>query len=146
MFFFQLPWIPETLLSRRRAAPIARALRGGSLVKDAWTGEELEHYRTAFSRPGALTGPIGYYRAAFRSFFKMRRERGRRIQARTLILWGREDRFLGPELLEPAELAPYWDEGMAPEVRFIPDAGHFVQNEASEQINTELLAWLGPPA
>jgi pimeloyl-ACP methyl ester carboxylesterase len=30
-------------------------------------------------------------------------------------------------------------------VVWIDDAGHFVQNEAPERVNAELLGWLGPP-
>jgi pimeloyl-ACP methyl ester carboxylesterase len=143
MFFFQIPGLPEWLLSQGHAVRIARALRGGSTVKDAWTREELAHYQDAFSAPANLTGPIGYYRGAFRSFFKMRKERDRRIRASTLILWGVEDRFLGKELLEPARMAPFWEDGRAPEVRLIEGAGHFVQNEAPDRVNAGLLSWLG---
>lgn len=63
MFFFQLPWLPERLLSRQNGAQIARALRGGSHVRDAWPAEELERYRAALSRPADLVGPLAYYRA-----------------------------------------------------------------------------------
>jgi pimeloyl-ACP methyl ester carboxylesterase len=35
-------------------------------------------------------------------------------------------------------------DGNLPEVVFIEDAGHFVQNEAPERVNEELLRWLGP--
>src|SRR5574340_319434 len=47
MLLFQLPWLPEWLLTRHRAAAVARALRGGSHVRSAWPPEELERYRQA---------------------------------------------------------------------------------------------------
>jgi pimeloyl-ACP methyl ester carboxylesterase len=142
MFLFQLPVLPELLFTARGAEAVARGLRGGSTIRDHWTSEELAHYQTAFLKPGAASAAIGYYRAAMRSFFKLRRERERVIEAPTLILWGKEDRFLGTELLEPGPMARFWRQ--PPEIRFIEGAGHFVQNEAPERINQELLAWLGP--
>jgi pimeloyl-ACP methyl ester carboxylesterase len=33
-------------------------------------------------------------------------------------------------------------EGNVPEVVFIEDAGHFVQNEMPDRVNEELLRWL----
>jgi pimeloyl-ACP methyl ester carboxylesterase len=37
-------------------------------------------------------------------------------------------------------------EGTLPTVVWIEDAGHFVQNEAPERVNDELVRWLGPAA
>jgi pimeloyl-ACP methyl ester carboxylesterase len=62
----------------------------------------------------------------------------------TLILWGVEDRFLGRELVAPEALRPTLADGNVPEVVWIEDAGHFVQNEAPERVNAELVRWLGP--
>lgn len=145
MLLFQVPLLPEWLLTRDRAAGVARALRGGSYVRSAWPAEELEPYRRAFLQPGAARAALGYYRAAFRG----RRSRGPRprpISAPTLILWGVEDRFLGVETIARAKLAPYLSPGNAPEIVPIEGAGHFVQNEAPEQVNAALLRWLGPGA
>jgi epoxide hydrolase 4 len=136
MVFFQLPWLPERLLSHDRGRGIARALRGGSHVRDAWPEAELARYRAAFSRPADLAGPLAYYRTAFRR--RSPRLPGP-IAAPVLVLWGVHDRFLGPALADEGRLRRY-----APDVRVIriEDAGHFVQNEAPERVNEELLAWL----
>lgn len=147
MLFFQLPWIPEWNLTRNGAAQVARALRGGSAVRQAWPREETDRYRQAFLQPGAARAALGYYRSAFRSWGGARRD-GRKspIAAPTLVLWGALDRFLGRELVDPAKMAPYFAAGNAPEVRFLEEAGHFVQNEAPERVNAALLEWLGAPA
>jgi pimeloyl-ACP methyl ester carboxylesterase len=120
---------------------------GGSHRKDVWPPEELEAYRAAFSRPGRARAAIGWYRAAFRPSFRRRRPRAStrpRVSAPTLVLWGVEDRFLGRELVSPDALRRALADGNVPEVVFIDDAGHFVQNEAPERVNEELLRWLGP--
>lgn len=142
MLLFQLPWLPEWLLTRDRAAGVARALRGGSHVRSAWPPEELEHYRRAFLQPGAASAALGYYRAALRA--RPRGPRPQPIAAPTLILWGVLDRFLGAETVSRARLAPVLAPGNEPEIVWIEGAGHFVQNEAPEQVNAELLRWLGP--
>jgi pimeloyl-ACP methyl ester carboxylesterase len=141
LFFFQLPWLPERLLSRDRGRQIVRALRAGSHVRDAWPDDELEYYRQAFSRPSDLVGPLAYYRTAFRRGLLRRSPRlGDPIGMPVLVLWGVHDRFLGPALADEARLRRY-----APDLRVvrIEGAGHFVQNEAPERVNRELLAWLG---
>ena len=137
--FFQLPWLPERLLSRRRGSAIARALRGGSHVRAAWPADELDVYRDAFSRPADLAGPLAYYRTAFR--------RGMPpltgiVAVPVLVLWGRRDRFLAASLADERRLGRH---ALDLCVVRIEDAGHFVQNEAPERVNRELLAWLGRP-
>ena len=144
VFQFQVPLYPERRLSRDRGAAIARALRGGSHVRSAWPDEELEHYRNAFSTRPKLRGPLAYYRTAFRhALLRRGAGLGGPIDAPTLVLWGMRDRFLGPSFADERRLRPH-----APNVKVvrIDDAGHFVQNEAPELVNAELLAWLGGPS
>jgi epoxide hydrolase 4 len=140
IFQFQIPFLPERQLSKDRGAKIARALRGGSHVKTAWTDDELEHYRAAFDEPRKLKGPLAYYRTAFRHALHRRGAGlGGPIQAPTLVLWGMRDRFLAPGFADPERLRRY-----APQVEVveIEEAGHYVQNEAPERVNAELLRWL----
>lgn len=141
--WFQVPFVPEWQLSRNGAAQVARSLRGGSHVREAWPQEELAHYRRAFDEPRKLRGPLAYYRTAFR---QMLLRRGPvlpgRIEAPTLVLWGMHDRFLGSWLADPKRLAQFvGDLTVVP----VEDAGHFVQNEAPERVNAALLAWLQAP-
>jgi epoxide hydrolase 4 len=144
MLVFQLPWLAEHLLTRKDCSGIARALRGGSHVREAWTREELDHAREVFMRPGVAAAALGYYRTAARRPGIARRLSARHpITAPTLILWGVHDQFLGEEFIRPGRLLPYFALGNEPEVRRIEEAGHFVQNEAPERVNEELLGWLG---
>ena len=144
ILFFQLPWFPERRMAADGAAVVARALVGGSHRRDAWPPEELDAYRAAFARPGRAKAAIDWYRASFRRILRPRRSNGRsrRVAAPTLVLWGAEDRFLGRELVAPDVLRRVLTEGNVPEVVFIEDAGHFVQNEMPDRVNEELLRWL----
>ena len=146
MFFFQLPWLPERSLTRDGGRAIARALRGGSYVREAWPREELDRAREAFLRPGVASAALAYYRTAARRPGIARRLAARHpITAPTLILWGAHDRFLGEETIRPERLRPYFAPGNEPEIRRIEEAGHFVQNEAPERVNEELISWLTAP-
>jgi pimeloyl-ACP methyl ester carboxylesterase len=146
VLFFQLPWLPERRMAANAAEVVARALVGGSYRREAWTREEVDAYRAAFARPGRAKAAIDWYRAAFRPSLRRRRSGGARarVAAPTLVLWGVEDRFLERELVAPGALRRVLAEGNVPEVVFVDDAGHFLQNEAPDRVNEELVRWLGP--
>ena len=147
VLFFQLPWLPERRMAANAAEVVARALVGGSYRREAWTREEVDAYRAAFARPGRAKAAIDWYRAGFRRSVRPRRGRVRgTVAAPTLVLWGVEDRVLGRELVTLERLRGAFSEGNVPSVVLIEDAGHFVQNEAPERVNDELLRWLGPAA
>ena len=146
ILFFQLPWLPERRMAANGAEVVARALVGGSHRRGVWPPDELAAYSASFARPGRAKAAIDWYRASFRGALRPGRPRRLpRISAPTLVLWGVEDRFLGRELVGPDCLRRVLAEGNLPTVVWIEDAGHFVQNEAPERVNDELMRWLGPP-
>jgi len=137
MFFFQIPWLPETLLGLGKARAVGKMIRDSATVRDAFTPEDLRSLREAANRPGALRSAINYYRAAFRS---MRRKRPAwpRITAPTLLLWGEDDVALGRELtsgMEPLLEGPF-------EIKYIPHCGHWIQQEQASIVNDYLLRFL----
>jgi pimeloyl-ACP methyl ester carboxylesterase len=147
ILFFQLPRLPERRMAENCAEVVARALVGGSHRRGVWSADELAAYRVAFARPGRAKAAIDWYRASFRRSLRPGRRRGLPpVQAPTLVLWGTEDRFLGRELADPGRLRRSLADGNEPTVVWIDDAGHFVQNEAPDRVNDELLRWLGPAA
>jgi pimeloyl-ACP methyl ester carboxylesterase len=133
MLAFQLPWLPERVVSSGRW----KWLRAG-FEHDArpggYTVQDIELYTHAWSQPGALTASINYYRAALR-----RRPPGLggsrgRVEAPTLVIWGDRDRYLRSELAEPHRR----DVPRLQRVVRIPDASHWVAVDASERVS-ELL-------
>lgn len=137
MLFFQLPFLPELLLGTNRCWPLITLMRRSAVQKSAFSDEDLERYREAMSRPGALTAAIGYYRA-------IRRERMRTeelaadgcVTCPTLVLWGEHDQALGKELTYRLER---WVPNV--NVRYL-DCGHWTQQERSEDVNRYLLEFL----
>jgi epoxide hydrolase 4 len=160
MFFFQIPWLPETLLGLGRGRLVAAAIRRSAVRQDALTEEDFGHLRDAASRPGAMHSAVNYYRAAFRAqdaaaawpgwlrrfvwgdrppgTARERLEDWPKIVAPTLLVWGEGDVALGKELsvgLEPLMAGPF-------QVKYIPLSGHWVQQEQAQVVNGYLLDFL----
>jgi pimeloyl-ACP methyl ester carboxylesterase len=134
MFAFQLPWLPEALLSLSPPATARLFFRGTAVRRDAFSENDLEVMAAALAQPGALRAMIHWYRAAFRH----RPARpARAIQAPTLLLWAEDDVALGVPLT-------YDLERWVPDLRthYIANCGHWVQNEAPGQVNEQLLTFL----
>jgi len=129
MFFFQLPFLPEALFSanefRMGASALERSSRDGT-----FGAEDLARYREAWSQPGAVTGMIHWYRAAFR--FRPHFA-DRIVRVPTRILWGERDRFL---LFEMAEASLRYCSDA--EVISFPKASHWLQHEEPARV-AELL-------
>src|SRR6266540_7204282 len=86
--FFQLPWLPETILKMGNWSVAANSIRRSSR-SNAFTDEDLEKYKEAWSQPGAITAMLNWYRAAAR--YRPEITNGMRVTVRTLILWGVKD-------------------------------------------------------
>lgn len=135
MFFFQLPWLPEQAVR----ADDWRAFRHGfdhDARPGAFTPEDIDRYREAWSQPGAVTATINYYRASMR-----RPPTGGSglppVQAPTLVIWGERDRYLSSALAEPDRAdVP----GLQRVVR-LPDASHWVQHDCPERVSELLIGF-----
>ncbi len=131
--FFQLPLLPERLLSARRGH-LLRALMRGSSRAGTFSEADLDRYAREWLRPGAVTAMLNWYRALAR----LPRERHPpKIAAPTLILWGERDQALQTGLAE-ASLA-LCEQGR---LERFPQATHWVQHDAPDAVNAALIAFL----
>ena len=147
VFFFQLPVLPEQVLTARSGEGVVRVLRGMAVDKTHFGRAELEPFVQAVRKPGRATGMINWYRAAMRAGFRWRQAvqsgevNGRygRITVPTLILWAMQDTALGYDDIVPGT------ERYASrlEIQKIEGCGHFIQQEQPEDVNRRLLEFLG---
>jgi pimeloyl-ACP methyl ester carboxylesterase len=137
IFFFQLPWLPEYTLSRNHANEIGRMLRGAALQKEAFPRSETAKYQEAMSKPGAIRAALAYYRQLVRRGPRAYRQRNLLVETPTLLVWGEHDIALDIALTR--DLDP-WVPHLR--VKYLPDSGHWVQQEQPEKVNQYLLEFL----
>lgn len=137
IFFFQLPWLPEYVLSRNRANAIGSMLRGSALQKTAFERDITAKYQQAMSKPGAMTAALNYYRQMFRRPPAPATPKNSHVSAPTLLIWGEQDIALGLNLTTGLE-------GWVPNltIKRLPDSGHWVQQEQPDQVNQLMLEFL----
>ena len=131
IFLFQLPWLPEAGMGRDNWRGAERVLRGSGKIH-TFTNEDIEKYKEAWSQPGAMTAMINWYRAAVRYQVPVPKEP--RVKVPTLMMWGMQDFALTHRMARPS--MDYVDEG---NLIFFPEATHWVQRDAAEEVNHYLL-------
>ena len=126
MLFFQLPAVPEKVF----------ALRGGKLQEATLERVGLDHdtaerYAVRFATPGAMTGPINWYRAMPYSF----RDRMPSVEVPALYVWSDGDQFLtrvAAERTASFVTGPYRFE-------VLPGQSHWLPTGAAQQVAPLLL-------
>ncbi len=139
MFFFQLPGVPERMMTANDARAVRRAFHDMAVDKAHFTDDVLDRYARDAQRPGAMTAMINWYRAAFRLRGKLAGPWDV-IETPTLIVWGEEDAALGLELLDGTDA---YVRDLT--VRRLPNVSHWVQQEAPDKVNAILEEWLTAP-
>ena len=137
IFFFQIPWLPEKLLCAGGAKAVGNAFENTAVDASRFPPEVTDVYRQAALRPGAMRSMINYYRALFRGLRKASSEELAVIDVPTLMLWGVEDTALSKDTTNGTD--QYVTDLT---LRFLPEASHWVQQDAPETVNAMLLAWL----
>lgn len=136
VFAFQIPRIPELLLTASRMKWLRRIWHGAAGDAGTVTGADVDKYAKAFSREGKVRAAVNYYRAAMRSAF--RRERSVRIKTPTLIIWGGRDKFLVSSLPEATRR---WVRNLR--IHRLANYGHWPQLESPEEVNAVIVGFLG---
>lgn len=119
-YFFKIPRIPEFFIR------VSRYNMLKSAMKESFSKEKLQRYKTAWSQPGALTAMINWYRCLFQ--LTPEEQPSKTIDVPTLIIWGKQDPHLMWEMAE--ESASMCTNGR---VEFIEEATHWVLEDAPEK-------------
>lgn len=138
MYFIQLPWLPETVLSNKNWQLMIRRMERSSLP-GTFQADDFERYRQAWAQPGAITGMLNWYRALFRRPFHL--PLSPRLKMPVKLLWGMQDVALGSELAEAS--IRLCDDG---QLVYFENASHWLQHEEAEAVNQHLLDFFNFPA
>jgi pimeloyl-ACP methyl ester carboxylesterase len=129
--FFQLPWLPERLLTANGGAVVPRMFADVALPP-----EVLAIYREQMTELGAATAMLSWYRA-----LRMRSARtldlARVIEVPTLVVWGEDDVALDRICLDGTDRFV-----RHLTIRRLPGVSHWVQQDAPEAVNLLLQAFL----
>ena len=134
-FFFQLPLLPELLLTMNRGAVMLRFMQGSMSRPGGLRAEDIEVYRDAWSSFKTMRAGLNYYRAAARGMMRPGHfYRGHQVQCPSLMVFGDSDKFLSRAQTQGLER---WCTA-APEVRIIRNCGHWIAQEAPEELFREI--------
>uniref|UniRef100_A0AC34G8S5 AB hydrolase-1 domain-containing protein n=1 Tax=Panagrolaimus sp. ES5 TaxID=591445 RepID=A0AC34G8S5_9BILA len=132
MFFFVCPYLPEISLRSFDMKALVSMFRGkktGLIHRENFTDEDVEAWKYIFSMPHAMTGPVNYYRAAMRKIGTPSKD-AKTVTPPTLIIWGEKDAALDVRAAEHS--LTYCTQG---QLKRIPDASHWVQQDKPELVN-----------
>ena len=138
MFFFQLPYLPEYLLTANDFALLRRALKETTAERGVIADADIDVYKKAWAEPGALTPMLNYYRANV--FGRLLKPSGneKKVPVPTLFVYGQQDTAIVSESVRGV--------GDAVDAEFeqflVPTAGHWIQQEIPNEINDILLEFL----
>jgi len=131
---FQLPWLPEAFLRNNDWHLTARSLIKTS-NPGSFTDEDIAKYKEAWSQPDAITSMINWYRATLQHQAAIPDDP--RIKVPTLMMWGMKDFALTHRMARPS--MDYVDEG---NLILFPEATHWVQRDAAEEVNHYLVDFI----
>jgi pimeloyl-ACP methyl ester carboxylesterase len=135
IFLFQLPLLPEALLQWNDYEAIAKSLTGMAVDKTAFTADDIDAYKTAASKRGALTAMLNYYRNLFQQGI-IGHQWGI-LNVPTLMIWGENDVALGKELTYDTDA---YVKDL--QIRYIPNCSHWVQQERPQLVNQYIREFL----
>jgi epoxide hydrolase 4 len=138
IFAFQIPGIPEWLIQQNLKDFVKAAFQGQAVRKGAFSAEETQIYQTALEKPGVLGAALNYYRQLFNLNSWNWGQKTDLVTAPTLVLWGEDDTFLSKKLTEGLDrliAAPF-------QLKLVPHCGHWIQQEAPQTVNRELINFL----
>jgi len=137
IFFFQIPWLPEKLLAAQGYHGLARGI-----IRDCQPGtfsrDDVKAFLESWRRQG-LGGGINWYRALVRHRRPLA-DRVPLVGVPTLLIWGENDRALGKDLTYGTETYV-----RDLEIQYLPNASHWVQQDAPARVNEVLLRHLDKP-
>ncbi|GAQ84350.1 hypothetical protein KFL_001850240 [Klebsormidium nitens] len=128
--FFQMARLAEHHLSKQRFAAIRSMFKGVRKYPE----EVVQRHVDAMAIPGALTGALNYYRAAFGQGLWPAPPV---VRVPVKVIWGEQDFSMEKDIATPpAELVPN------AQVTFVKKASHWVMWDDPETVSSEMVAFI----
>ena len=124
--FFQLPLIPELLMQAEDYRAITSTFSDGVSNKHAFSPSDIEMFKDAAAKRGALSSMLNYYRSnsdLFQQDWEM-------LETPTLMLWGVDDAVLGQELTLTTRNCV-----SQLQIKYLENCSHWTQQEQPELVN-----------
>ncbi|MBD2292662.1 alpha/beta hydrolase [Anabaena sphaerica FACHB-251] len=135
IFLFQFPLLPELVLQASDYETIAKAIQGTAFNKNAFTTADIEAYKDAAAKRGAITAMLNYYRNIFQQ--GILNKTWTVLEVPTLMIWGEQDTALGKELTYGTQ-----EYVRNLQIKYIPNSGHWVQQEQPELVTEYMREFL----
>lgn len=138
MFFVQLPYLPEWILTKDDYALLTKNLKTSTVEPNVFTDEDIAEYKKSWRETEQLNSLLNYYRANIWKRMFVKADAENKVKVPTLFIYGEKDFAILPETVKgvnEAVDAPF------SEIR-IPDSGHWVQQEAAEVVTDSLREFL----
>jgi pimeloyl-ACP methyl ester carboxylesterase len=129
MAFFQLPALPEAMMSARNWVPFRE-----NLLHSGLSSSFADVYVAHMRQPGALTAALNWYRG----LRPIADSRAVPVSMPTLLVWGNKDAYVdvrGVDLTERYVRGPY-------QLEILRNASHWLPEEASARVVELLLPHL----
>ncbi|MEM1281393.1 MAG: alpha/beta hydrolase [Cyanobacteria bacterium P01_H01_bin.152] len=136
MGFFQLPWLPELLLAANNYRFIDTAFDNMAVNRSAITLADIQAFKTAIARPGALQAGLNYYRNLLSPLWSQ--SEWSVLEVPTLMIWGEDDPAFESHLAAGTE--EYVRDF---HLRYIDNCGHWVPQEYPTLVNQYMAEFFG---
>lgn len=130
--FFQIPFLPEALLSLFDYKLLEQSMQKSS-APNTFTQQDMLYYKQAWKQPGALKAMLNWYRAALYDTLAL----DKTVTIPTLLIWGKHDQFLRHEMARPSI-----DMCKNGRLVIIENATHWLHHEKVKQVNQLILEFI----
>ncbi|MEM9264909.1 MAG: alpha/beta hydrolase [Cyanobacteria bacterium P01_F01_bin.13] len=140
----QTPGLPQWLIRDNLPSLLTYLFQQQVVRKSAFTQANADLYQAALQKPGVIPALLQHARYCFNmndwitSWLSPSRQLNHPVSLPTLIMWGEDDNLIPATGIFP--------QGLSSETvirRSIPDCGHWIQQEAPQSVNRELIQFLG---
>ncbi|EDX83107.1 hydrolase, alpha/beta fold family, putative [Synechococcus sp. PCC 7335] len=136
ILFFQLPLLPEILLSANNYEGIAATFSDINQYNPEFTTSDINRFREAAARKGAIKAMLNYYRNLFQGpIFK---NQWGQLNVPTCMIWGEDDQAFSKELTYDTDA---YVKDL--QLHYVSQAAHWVQLDRPDVVNQHVRQYLG---